>query len=85
MKLALTVKNIALKIHNDQVVEKEYPHMAHVLDLASLIANLGESCETVGSLLDAIEDASPSKFQTEAFAKINATLSGQCWLSYIET
>ena len=62
MKLALTAKNIALKIHDNQVVKKEYPPMAHVLAAASLIAHLGESCEIVRSLLDAIEDASPSKF-----------------------
>ena len=59
--------------------------MAHILDVKSLIAHLGESCEIVGSLLDAIGDASPSKYQAEVLAEINGTFTGQCWLSYIET
>ena len=59
--------------------------MAHILDVKSLIAHLGESCEIVGSLLDTIGDDSPSKFQAAVLAEINGTFLGQCWLSYIET
>ena len=70
-------KNIALKVHSDQVDKKQYPYMAHVLDVASRVAYLGESYEIVGLLHDAIEDASPVEFRTEVIAEINAAFDNE--------
>ena len=70
-------KNIALKVHSDQVDKKQYPYMAHVLDVASRVAYLGESYEIVGLLHDAIEDASPVEFRTEGIAEINAAFDNE--------
>ena len=51
--------------------------MAHVLDVASRVAYLGESYEIVGLLHDAIEDASPVEFRTEVIAEINAAFDNE--------
>ena len=51
--------------------------MAHVLDIASRVAHLGEPYEIVGLLHDAIEDATPSEFQAEVTAEINATFDNE--------
>ena len=47
--------------------------MAHIIDVASRVAHLGESYEIVGLLHDVIEDADPVEFQTEVIADINVT------------
>ena len=54
-------KEIALRVHKNQVDKKNYPYMAHVLDIASRVSHLGETHEIVGLLHDAIEDAEPDK------------------------
>ena len=73
MNAVSTAKNIALKVHSDQVDKKNYPYMAHIIDVASRVAHLGESYEIVGLLHDVIEDADPVEFQTEVIADINVT------------
>ena len=73
LSLIPAAKNIALKVHGDQVDKKQYPYMAHILDVASRVAHLGESYEIVGLLHDAIEDASPAEFRAEVIAEINVT------------
>jgi (p)ppGpp synthase/HD superfamily hydrolase len=77
LSLIPAAKNIALKVHGDQVDKKQYPYMAHVLDVASRVAHLGESYEIVGLLHDAIEDASPAEFRTEVIAEINAAFDNE--------
>ena len=77
MNLINRAEEIALKVHSDQVDKKQYPYMAHVLDVASRVAHLGESYEIVGLLHDAIEDATPSSFQTEVKAEINAAFDNE--------
>lgn len=73
MNAVSKAKNIALKVHSNQVDKKNYPYMAHIIDVASRVAHLGESYEIVGLLHDAIEDADPVEFQTEVIADINVT------------
>ena len=58
-------KEIASKVHGDQVDKKNYPYMAHIMDVASRVSHLGESYEIVGLLHDAIEDAEPESFKIE--------------------
>jgi len=77
LNLINRAEEIALKVHSDQVDKKQYPYMAHVLDVASRVAHLGESYEIVGLLHDAIEDATPSSFQTEVKAEINAAFDNE--------
>ena len=77
MNLINRAEEIALKVHKNQVDKKQYPYMAHVLDVASRVAHLGESYEIVGLLHDAIEDATPSSFQTEVKAEINITFDNE--------
>ncbi len=56
--LILKAKEIAKKVHGNQKDKKKYPYMAHILDVASRVAHLGEDYEITGLLHDAIEDAS---------------------------
>ena len=53
----LEAKEIAKKVHGNQVDKKDYPYMAHVLDVASRVSHLGENYKITGLLHDAIEDA----------------------------
>jgi (p)ppGpp synthase/HD superfamily hydrolase len=56
--LLFEAKEIAKKVHGNQTDKKQYPYMAHILDVASRVSHLGESYEITGLLHDAIEDAS---------------------------
>ena len=55
----IKAKEIALRVHGDLLDKKDYPYMAHILDVALRVSHLGESFEVVGLLHDAIEDAKP--------------------------
>ena len=52
----LEAKEIAKKVHGNQVDKKNYPYMAHILDVASRVSHLGENYEITGLLHDAIEE-----------------------------
>ena len=43
-------KEIAKKVHGNQVDKKDYPYMAHVLDVASRVSHIGENYEITGIL-----------------------------------
>jgi|TARA_B110000211_G_C13885350_1_gene467037 (p)ppGpp synthase/HD superfamily hydrolase len=73
LNLVDRAKQIASKVHKGKFDKKDYPYMAHILDVASRVAYLGESYEIVGLLHDAIEDADPVEFQAEVIADINVT------------
>ena len=66
---------IALRVHKNQVDKKNYPYMAHVLDIASRVSHLGETHEIVGLLHDAIEDAEPDKLKKEIVEAIETGFS----------
>ena len=68
-------KEIASKVHGDQVDKKNYPYTAHILDVASRVSHLGESYEIVGLLHDAIEDAEPESFKIEIVSAIKKEFS----------
>ena len=68
-------KEIAFKVHGEQVDKKNYPYMAHILDVASRVSHLGESYEIVGLLHDAIEDAEAESFKKEIIATIKKEFS----------
>lgn len=68
-------KEIASKVHGDQVDKKNYPYMAHILDVASRVSHLGESYEIVGLLHDAIEDAEPESFKREIVSAVKKEFS----------
>tara|TARA_B100000780_G_C20976849_1_gene390192 strand:+ start:347 stop:538 length:192 start_codon:yes stop_codon:yes gene_type:complete len=42
LNLVTKAKNIASKVHKDQFDKKGHPYMAHVKDIASRVAHLGE-------------------------------------------
>ena len=71
MDLVSRAKAIAEKVHADQVDKKNYPYMAHVLDVASRVSHLGEAFEIVVLLHDAIEDAEGEAFRDEIISEIN--------------
>ena len=68
-------KEIAFRVHKNQVDKKNYPYMAHVLDIASRVSHLGETHEIVGLLHDAIEDAEPDKLKKEIVEAIETGFS----------
>ena len=68
-------KEIASRVHEDQVDKKNYPYMAHILDVASRVSHLGENYEIVGLLHDAIEDAEPENFKREIVSAIKKEFS----------
>ncbi len=68
-------KEIAFKVHGEQEDKKNYPYMAHILDVASRVSHLGESYEIVGLLHDAIEDAEPESLKKEIVAEIKKEFS----------
>jgi (p)ppGpp synthase/HD superfamily hydrolase len=68
-------KEIASRVHEDQVDKKRYPYMAHILDVASRVSHLGENHEIVGLLHDAIEDAEPENFKREIVSAIKKEFS----------
>ena len=53
--------------------------MAHIFDVASRVAHLGESYEIVGLLHDAIEDAEPAEFRGKIVAEIKATFGDELY------
>lgn len=57
--------------------------MAHIRDVASRVAHLGESYEIVGFLHDAIEDAHPKDFQVAVIADIKASFSNEIFQSVV--
>ena len=75
----LEAKEIAEKVHGNQADKKEYPYMAHILDVASRVSHLGENYEITGLLHDAIEDASKhpngEKFKKEITSQIEKSFS----------
>ena len=81
MNLISKAKQIASRIHKDQVDKKNYPCMAHISDVASRVSHLGESYEIVGLLHDAIEDAYPKEFQEKVIADIKASFSNEIFQS----
>uniref|UniRef100_UPI0040478D0E hypothetical protein n=1 Tax=Flavobacterium sp. TaxID=239 RepID=UPI0040478D0E len=81
MNLISKAKQIASRIHKDQVDKKNYPYMAHISDVASRVSHLGESYEIVGLLHDAIEDAYPKEFQEKVIADIKASFSNEIFQS----
>ena len=83
MNLVFKAKQIASKVHKGQVDKKNYPYMAHILDVASRVAYLGESYEIVGLLHDAIEDAYPKEFQEKVINEIQATFDSQIFESIL--
>ena len=70
-------RDIAERVHGNQVDKKDYPYVAHILDVASRVAHLGESYEVVGLLHDAIEDADPAEFQAQIIGEINDTFDDE--------
>jgi len=68
--LIIKATKIAARVHKNQVDKKNYPYMAHILDVASRVSHLGESFEIVGLLHDAIEDANPEEFRKEILKEI---------------
>ena len=72
-------KEIAKKVHENQSDKKNYPYMAHILDIASRVSHLGESYEITGLLHDAIEDASKhlngEDFKKEIISQIEKSFS----------
>ena len=66
-------RKIAEKVHLEpnekypggQTDKKGFPYMAHINDVASRVAHLGESYEIVGLLHDSIEDAHNQKTKLE--------------------
>ena len=71
----IKAKEIATRVHGDLLDKKDYPYMAHIFDVASRVAHLGESYEVVGLLHDAIEDAEPDDFKKEITELIEASFS----------
>jgi len=53
--------------------------MAHIFDVASRVAHLGESYEIVGLLHDAIEDAEPAEFRGKVIAEIKASFGDELY------
>ena len=58
-------KDIAKKVHQNQVDKENYPYMSHIADVAKRVSHLGEKYEVVAWLHDAIEDAEPEYFKEE--------------------
>ena len=77
--LVFEAKEIAKKVHGNQVDKKKYPYMAHILDVASRVSYLGENYEITGLLHDAIEDASKhpngEEFKKEIISQIEKSFS----------
>ncbi len=73
--LITKAKKIAVRVHGNQVDKKNYPYMAHILDVASRVAHLGEPFEIVGLLHDAIEDADPEEFKKEILEEIETSFN----------
>ena len=79
MNLVSKASEIASKVHKDQFDKKGYPYMAHIFDVASRVAYLGESYEIVGLLHDAIEDAEPAEFRGKVIAEIKASFGDELY------
>ena len=77
--LVFKAKEIAKKVHGNQTDKKNYPYMAHIIDVASRVSHLGESYEITGLLHDAIEDASKhpngEEFKKEIISQIEKSFS----------
>tara|TARA_B100000787_G_C16131657_1_gene267682 strand:- start:80 stop:1015 length:936 start_codon:yes stop_codon:yes gene_type:complete len=58
-------KDIAKKVHQNQVDKENYPYMSHIADVAKRVSHLGEKYEVVAWLHDTIEDAEPEYFKEE--------------------
>lgn len=79
----IKAKQIASRVHKDQVDKKCYPYMAHVLDVASRVSHLGENYEIVGLLHDAIEDAEPENFKRETVTTIKKEFSEEILVAIV--
>ncbi len=77
----IKAKEIAIRVHGNLRDKKNYPYMAHILDVALRVAHLGESFEVVGLLHDAIEDAEPEDFKKEITELIETSFSKEIVLA----